>query len=579
MNKKRTACPLDCYDACEIEYYEGKLIGLKSGHTKGFLCPHLHHYEKHEQIKEPRYKGEVISMEQVLEKLVEILRESGAENTLHYRGSGNFGLMQEVSDHFFASFGATLTNGSLCDGAGAAGIVAGRGSNKNMPLSEIEKSEVVILWGRNPHVTNSHLLPLLKDKTLIVIDPRQIESARHADLHIQLKPHGDLYLALLLCRFLHIENEYDKEFLEKYASEYEELYELTQTVRIKATLDDIDVSLGQIGSLLELVKGKKTAIVCGVGIQKYSDGADIMRAIDAFAVMLGLFGKEGCGVAYLGESKEGIESPFRTQAKRVSKVNTDFSAFSSLFIQGANPLSQMPDTQRVIKSMESVKNVIYFGLYENETSQRADLVIPAKNFLAKEDIRTSYAHNAMLFMPQILESEYGISEYELSRYLCKAFEIEIQSEEYYLSHFKNFAVQKIDGSWQVEAREEIPYQNVFDTDDGEFCFLEEYDNDFDMNKKMFLLTPKSPKSLNSQFYREKYVYLHKEAGFLENQEVQISSQSGNIVLKVKIDATIRKDCVLLYSGTPGVNMLTSSKHSLDGKNAIYQENKVEVKAV
>jgi anaerobic selenocysteine-containing dehydrogenase len=579
MNKKTTACPLDCYDACEIELYEGKILGVKSGHTKGFLCPHLHHFEKHKQITQPRYKGEIISMEQALRKLVEILDASEPEQTLFYRGSGNFGLMQEVSDHFFASFGATLTDGNLCDGAGAAGIIEGRGSNKNMPLSEIEKSEVVILWGRNPHTTNTHLLPLLKDKTLIVIDPRKIESARNADLHIQIKPHGDLYLALLLCRFLHIENEYDEEYLQENAPEYEDLYELTQTVRIKATLEDIDVTLGQIGALLELVKDKKTAIICGVGIQKYSDGADIMRAIDAFAVMLGLFGKEGCGVAYLGDSKEGIASPFMTEAKRVSKVNTDFSLFSNVFIQGANPLAQMPDTQRVINSMKSVANVIYFGLYENETSQRADLIIPAKNFFAKEDIRTSYAHNAMLFMPQLLQSEQGVSEYELSHFLCEHFGIKIQSEESYLNHFKNFAVQKIDGSWQVESREEIPYQNGFDTDDGEFCFLEEYDNDFDMQKKMFLLTPKSPKSLNSQFYREKYVYLHKEAGFLEDQEVQISSENAKIVLKVKIDATIRKDCVLLYSGTPGVNMLTSSKHSFDGKNAIYQENKVEVKAV
>ena len=579
MNKQTTACPLDCYDACEIVYQDAKMLGGKGGHTQGFLCPHLLHYEKHSQISSPRYKGEQISMQKALEHLVAILQASQPQKTLLYRGNGNFGLMQEVSDHFFASFGATLTDGSLCDGAGAAGILQGRGSNKNMPLSEIAKSEVVILWGRNPHVTNSHLLPLLQEKTLIVIDPRKIQSAAYADLHIQLKPHGDLYLALLLCRFLHIENEYDQAYLEKYASEYEELYELTQTVRIKATLEDIDVSLGEIGSLLELVKGKKTAIVCGTGIQKYSDGADIMRAIDAFAVMLGLFGKEGCGVAYLGDSKEGIQSPFMTQAKRVSKVNTDFSAFHNVFIQGANPLAQMPDTQRVQESFASVANVIYFGLYENETSKRADLVIPAKNFLAKEDIRTSYAHNAMLFMPQMVQSEFGISEYDLSRYLCEHFKIEMQSQEYYLSHFKNFGVQKIDGSWQVEQREEIPYQEGFDTDDGEFCFLEEYDSDFDMNKKMFLLTPKSPKSLNSQFYREKYVYLHKEAGFLEDQELQISSNSGKISLKVKIDATIRKDCVLIYSGTPGVNMLTSSRHSYDGKNAIYQENKVEVKAV
>ncbi len=72
--------------------------------------------------------------------------------------------MQEVTDHFFASYRATLTDGTLCDGAGEAGIIKGRGSNKNMPLPEIEKSEVVILWGRNPHTTSSHLLPLLKNK-------------------------------------------------------------------------------------------------------------------------------------------------------------------------------------------------------------------------------------------------------------------------------------------------------------------------------------------------------------------------------------------------------------------------------
>jgi hypothetical protein len=35
--------------------------------------------------------------------------------------------------------------------------------------------------------------------------------------------------------------------------------------------------------------------------------------------------------------------------------------------------------------------------------------------------------------------------------------------------------------------------------------------------------------------------------------------------------------VLIYSGTKGVNNLTSSKHSYDGKSAIYQENKVKIK--
>lgn len=575
MNKL-TACPLDCYDACEIVYENSKLRGAKNGHTQGFLCPHMNHYNDYEQIQMPRYKGKEISLDEALEKLEDILKSSSSDKVLHYRGTGNFGLMQEVTDHFFASYGATLTDGSLCDGAGESGIIDGRRSNKNMPLSEIQKSEVVIVWGRNPHTTSSHLLPLLKDKTIIVIDPIKTKIAKTADLHIQLKPHGDTALAMLLCRFLYIEGGYNTDFLEDYASEYEDFYELTQNVRIKTTLEEIDVSLGQIGEVLSLIQNKRVAIVCGIGVQKYRDGADVMRAIDAFAVMLGLFGKEGCGVAYLGNSKEAITSPFNTNAKKVSKVNTEFSNYESVFIQGSNPLSQMPDSLRVKESIKKVQNVVYFGLYENETSQIADLIIPAKNFLHKNDIRTSYSHNFMMNMSKVDESDNGISEYDLSAYLCQKFDIKLESEEFYFNHFKNFAVHKIDASWQIENREETPYKEGFDTDDGEFCFLNEYYNDFNMNDKLFLITSKSMISLNSQFKREESVYLNSALGFKEDEVVSISSVSGSVKLKVKLNDDVREDCVLIYSGTKGVNNLTSSKHSYEGKNAIYQENKVEV---
>ncbi|EDZ61411.1 molybdopterin oxidoreductase [Sulfurimonas gotlandica GD1] len=571
-----TACPLDCYDACGITYDNGKLKALKIGHTNGFLCPHMNHYEKYETIKTPRYKGKEITMEGALIHLAQMLRESKPSEILHYRSSGNFALMQEVSDHFFASYGATLTDGTLCDGAGEAGITEGRGSNKNMPLSEIAKSDVVIFWGRNPHTTSSHILPLIKNKKIIVIDPIKTKIAKIADLHLQIKPRGDLYLAMLLSRFLHINHGCDIEFLDKHATEYEEFYELTQTIRIKATLDEIDITLGQIGELLELVKGKKVAIVCGVGIQKYRDGADIIRAIDAFGVMLGLFGKEGCGISYLGSSREHISSPFKTKAKRVSKVNTEFSNFQTVFFQGANPLSQMPDTSRVKESIKETANVVYFGLYENETSEVASLVIPAKSFLYKNDVRTSYSHNAMMFMNKVAETEIGISEYDLSAYLCNYFNVNIESEEFYLKHFKNFSIEKMDGVYHVKDREEIPYQNGFDTEDGEFLFLDEYENNLEKNEMLNLITMKSDTSLNSQFNRQENVYLNSSLGFIDDEIVKISSTNGSVELKVKLNDDLRDDCVLIFSGTKGVNDLTSSKHSYEGKSAIYQENRVEV---
>lgn len=572
-----TACPLDCYDACEILFDNGIIRGVKEGHTNGFLCQHLNHYEKYSTIQTPRYKGAEITINEALLKLKEIINSSLNDEILYYRGSGNFALMQEVTEHFFSSYGATLTDGNLCDGAGEEGIIQGRGSNKNMPLHEVAKSEVIIFWGRNPHVTSSHILPLIKDKTIIVIDPIKTKIAKVADLHIQLKPHTDLFLAMLLSRFLHIENSCDEEFLDEFASGYEEYYELTQNLRIKATLEQIDVSLGELGDVLRLVKGKKVAIVCGIGFQKYSDGVDIMRAIDAFAVMLGLFGKEGCGVSYLGSSREAIESPFKKSGKKVSKVNTEFSNFKTVFIQGANPLSQMPDSLRVKDSISKVENIVYFGLYENETSEIADLVIPAKSFLYKDDIRTSYSHNRISIMQKVVTSDVGISEYELTAYLCREYDLVLESEEFYLNHFKSFAIKKIDGLLYVDKREEIPYKNGFDTKNKEFVFLDELDSKVDEEAGLYLITCKSQNSLNSQFNREKFIYLHSSLGFSEKEVVTISSKNGSVELSVKHNNDLRTDCVLIYSGTKGVNNLTSSKHALSTKSAIFQENKVEIK--
>lgn len=573
--KNNTACPLDCYDACEIVYEDAIIKGSNEGYTNGFLCPHLNHYESFQRITQPKYKGLEISLQEALKKLSQILQESKRSEVLQYRGNGNFALMQGVTDHFFAQYGATLTDGNLCDGAGESGIIVGRGSNKNMPLSEIEKSDVVIFWGRNPHVTSSHLLPIVKDKQIIVIDPVETKIAKSANLFVQIKPHTDIYFAMLLTRFLHIEGACDETFLQEYASEFEEYYELTQNIRIKATLDAMDLTLGQIGDVLSLVKDKKVAIVTGLGVQKYRDGADVIRAIDAFAVALGLFGKEGCGVAYLGNSKEGIEMPFNNNAKRVSKVDTPFDMFKTVFIQGANPLSQMPNSLHVKNSISSVENIVYFGLYENESSQIADLVIPAKNFLEKNDVRTSYSHHKMLFMPKQKESDIGVSEYELSRYLCDTFDIDLESEQFYLEHFRSFSYEQ-DGTLHVKSREDVPYKNGFDTSDKEFVFLDELDVTLGDDEKLFLITPKSAKSLNSQFKRDEYVYLNASHGYEDEEQVNIVSEVGTVRLKVKNEDTLRHDCVLIYSGTKGLNNITTSKHSYEGKNAIYQELKVEI---
>jgi len=180
-------------------------------------------------------------------------------------------------------------------------------------------------------------------------------------------------------------------------------------------------------------------------------------------------------------------------------------------------------------------------------------------------------------MNKQIESDIGISEYDLAAYLCKEFEIALKSETEYIQHYKNFGITHIDGNIEVEGRETQPYKDGFDTDDGEFLFLDEFETQQSGNEdEFYLITPKSPASLNSQFKRSEVVYLHPSLGYKDGMMIDISSESGSVTLKVQNSADLREDSVMIYSGTKGVNNLTSSKHSYEGKNAIFQENRVRI---
>ena len=592
-----TACALDCYDACKIVVENGlpKITGDKEHPVgNGALCTLLNKSIHEEpRIEEPRIDGIEVSMDEAM-KAIKMAFEK--PTSLLWKGSGNLGVMQEVSKLFMERINGTLTHGSLCDGAGEAGIVEGRGVNKTLPLEQIAKADTVVIWGRNVTVTNAHMMPFLEGKNIVVIDPIKTAIAKKADLHLQIQPRTDYYLAIMLARFIYMEDSQDSEWCEEFASEYEEFYDFTQEHRIKPILEYIGTDLGELGCTLNYLRDKKVVFLVGAGVQKYSTGASTLHAIDSFAALLGLFGKEGCGVHYLGDSKLGFDNPFEVTCKTVSKVVTNFSEFDTVLVQGGNPAESMPDSIRVQEELDKVENLIYFGLYENETSKRAKIVIPAKNFFEKKDVRLSYGHQYIEKMNKLVDSEIGISEYDFTKYLFDAFNLEgLESEEAYINRWLEQCEEE-DGQYISPAYEAIPYEEGFGKDaDDEFEFIEDYDDDFINTKsltkvrtskknkltdeKLWLLSPKSNKSLSTQFKRDNKVMLHPNLGYSTGDKVKLVSSVGDLELEVIVNEDIRENCVAVTSNTIGLNRLTPSLVSDEGESACYQEIKVEIERV
>lgn len=554
---------MDCFDACEAVVVDGKIKGSKEHYpTNGKLCVNFAHLLNEKRLETSSLNNKNISLEEALEVLVKKLRDTDSADVLYYKGSGNIGLMQGATKPFFSTYGATFTKGSLCDGAGADGLEQGRGSCINPPLQNLIDSDVVIVWGRNLTVTNSHMYNLIKDKTFITIDPIETKIAKKSEIFLQINPKTDHELALLMTRFAYMDDMEDEESFSKYSSGADWFYDLAKARPLVSYETTIGVSLSDVSKAMELIKGKKVAILTGLGVQKYFEGPSIMRTIDSFAAYIGVHNKQAGGLWYLGDSTFGYENQFISNPKKsVDMVNVDFSSFKVVFIQGANPIVSAPNTKRLI---EGLKNsfVVYFGTTYNDTCEYADLIIPSTNFLAKKDIRISYGHDSKAISQGVEAKNINtISEYELAQFLSEKFSYELLKSEdeiidyYYKTEIKK---EKIDSFEFIEDLEVTPLYEKKTSDN------------------FYYITAKQTNTLNSQFKIDNNLYMHPSCNFKDEDKVKVTSDYGEAIFTVKTDSCIKENCVLVYAGAKNGNYVTPPTSDESSFSAIFQEVLVNI---
>ena len=108
-----TACGLDCYDACKIVLEEDHFPKIEGDENhpagNGALCALLNK-SIHEtpRIESARINGHDVNMDEAMKAVAEAFKQ---ETSLLWRGSGNMGVMQEVTKKKKKKVEGTLTKG------------------------------------------------------------------------------------------------------------------------------------------------------------------------------------------------------------------------------------------------------------------------------------------------------------------------------------------------------------------------------------------------------------------------------------------------------------------------------------
>ncbi|HID16096.1 MAG TPA: formate dehydrogenase, partial [Candidatus Atribacteria bacterium] len=216
MKEVKVVCPRDCYDTCFLlALVDGdKIVSMRGSFdnpiTQGFICPrgvkdHERVYSKNRVLnphirigEKPGRKFEKTSWNEALniiaKKIREVIRDHGAQSILHLEYSGNSGLItQSFSQRIWYAIGATRTDYSLCSRSGHTAISLHYGLTYGIRPEELLNMKLIVFWGFNARVSSPHLWALAlrarrRKATIAVIDPRESESARDANIWIKPKP-------------------------------------------------------------------------------------------------------------------------------------------------------------------------------------------------------------------------------------------------------------------------------------------------------------------------------------------------------------------------------------------------------
>ncbi len=297
-------------------------------------------------------------------------------------------------------------------------------------IAEIEHADVIFIIGSN--TTQAHPIIGLGVKravrrgsaALIVADPRRIEVARLADVHLRLECGSDVALINGLMNVILSENLHDAEFVESRTEGIDEVRAAVQAYTPETVERITGVAADDMRRAARLYATAETAtILYTLGITQHTSGTDNVKSLANLAMLTGNIGKASSGVnplrgqnnvqgacdmgalpnVYPGYQK--VDDP-AAQAKFEAAWGADLSEapgrtlvemtdgvasgdIRAMYIMGENPAMSDADANHVRAALADIEFLLVQDIFLTETAELADIVLPASSFAEKRGCVTN----------------------------------------------------------------------------------------------------------------------------------------------------------------------------------------------
>jgi len=331
----------------------------------------------------------------------------------------------------------------ICHAPSAAGLVASYGlSGGTNPFEDFDRCGIFLLAGSNPTEAHPVVGARIKQRViagarLVVVDPRRIELASYADVHLRPRPGTNVAVFNGLAAVLIAEGLVDEEFIADRTEGFEGLRELVgdyEPDRVEQISGVPSGDLRRAARLYGETAGR--ALVWGLGITEHAHGTDGVRALANLATITGSVGTEsGCGANPLrgqnnvqGASDMGAMPDILPGYQKVAdeEVATRFEhawgvgigrerglripemfdaavagEVKALIVFGEDIAQTDPDSGHVRAAIDACELVVSQEIFLSETARLADVVLPAASFLEKDGTFTNFDRRVQRVRPAL----------------------------------------------------------------------------------------------------------------------------------------------------------------------------------
>ncbi len=451
VETKKTFCRF-CHAFCgmEVDVAGGRIVAVRGDRdnpaSQGYTClkgraemERIYHPERLLSAKK-RVDGALTpiatatALDEIAARLDEIIEEHGPDAVAVYVGCGG---------HRTAAGGPWYVSRWL-DGIGSrsmytsftidspslpAAMTRLFGNPIPVQMLDIDHAEVAMLVGTNPLTSHFITIPQpnptrrLRDAQkrgmqVIVVDPRRSDTARLADLHLQVKPGEDATLFAGMIKIVIEKGLYDHDYVAKYTSGLERLASAVEPF----DLDHVERRTGVPGSLVReaatrFANARRGGAQTGTGLHMARHQVLSTQLVMTLNALCGRYDRRG-GLTH-HDGAVGIELPpldrplrmpvYEGRASRVRGIRGNLNIIGffeemptntltdeiltpgdgqirALLVHGGNPALVLPDADSTAAALASLDLLVVNDLFETETCEHADYVLAVRHPFERVDL-------------------------------------------------------------------------------------------------------------------------------------------------------------------------------------------------